>query len=102
MAKYDDDDDDDIDIRKPRSGRGDGEVPNYLTQAVLVTLLCCLPFGIVAIVKASQVNTLLAAGKYDEAVKASEDAKKWCWISFVLGLIGAPIWIAAQVMSNHK
>src|SRR5438093_12052328 len=31
-------------------------VPNYLIQAILVTLCCCLPFGIPAIVYAAQVN----------------------------------------------
>ena len=58
---------------------GGGDVPNYLVQSILVTLCCCLPFGIVAIVSAAKVNGLLASGDYEGAVKASEDAKKWCW-----------------------
>jgi Interferon-induced transmembrane protein len=100
MAKYDDDDDDDgVDIRKPRGGGG-GEVPNYLVQAVLVTLCCCLPLGIVAIIKASQVNTLLAKGDYDQAVAASEEAKKWCWIAFGLGIIANVVVGAIQIMAG--
>src|SRR5437762_2059610 len=31
-------------------------IPNYLAQAILVTVFCCLPFGIPAIVFAAQVN----------------------------------------------
>lgn len=37
-------------------------IPNYLVQAILVTLCCCLPFGIVSIVYAAQVNTKVKAG----------------------------------------
>ena len=37
------------------------QVPNYLVQSILVTLFCCLPFGIVAIVYAAQVNGKLQA-----------------------------------------
>lgn len=62
-------------------------VPNYLTQAILLTIFCCLPFGIVAIVYAAQVNTKLQAGDFEGAITASDNAKKWCWISFVAGLI---------------
>lgn len=62
------------------------QVPNYLVQAILVTLFCCLPFGIVGIVFAAQVNSKLALGDYDGAVQASQAAKKWSWISFGCGL----------------
>ncbi len=61
-------------------------VPNYLPQAILVTLFCCLPFGIVAIVYAAQVNGKLQVGDYEGAVTASDNAKKWCWIGFIAGI----------------
>ncbi|BAY60374.1 hypothetical protein NIES22_04330 [Calothrix brevissima NIES-22] len=57
-------------------------VPNYLPQAILVTLFCCLPFGIVAIIYAAQVNTKLQVGDYEGAMQASKSAKTWCWVSF--------------------
>jgi len=38
-------------------------VPNYLVQAILCTICCCLPFGIVAIVYAAQVNGKVAGGR---------------------------------------
>lgn len=60
-------------------------VPNYLPQAILVTLFCCLPFGIVAIVYAAQVNTKLQVGDYEGAMQASKSAKTWCWVSFGVG-----------------
>jgi len=67
-------------------------VPSYLAQAILCTLFCCLPFGIVAIVFAAQVNGHLAAGNYQAALSASENARTWCWISFWLGIIPIGLW----------
>jgi hypothetical protein len=61
-------------------------VPNYLVQAILCTLFCCLPFGIVAIVFAAQVDARLAAGDCAGAVNSSNQARMWCWIAFGLGL----------------
>lgn len=63
-----------------------GYVPNYLVHAIVVTVLCCLPFGIVAIVYAAQVNGKLAAGDYGGALEASSKARTWCWVSFGAGL----------------
>ncbi|MBP5764752.1 MAG: CD225/dispanin family protein [Bacteroidales bacterium] len=61
---------------------------NYLALAIITTILCCLPFGIVAIVKASQVDTLYFAQQYEAAQKASSDAKKWSIIGLVTGGAG--------------
>jgi len=95
MAR-DRDDDDDVDVRRSRGG----DVPNYLVQSILVTLCCCLPLGIVGIINASKVNGLLASGDYDGAVRASEEAKKWCTIGFFAGIVVNAIWIAIQVMAG--
>ena len=69
------------------------DVPTYLAQAILVTLLCCLPFGIVAIVYAAQVNGLLAGRQYEMALEKSNSARTWCWAAFVCGLVLAVIWL---------
>ena len=61
-------------------------VPNYLVQAILVTVFCCLPFGIVSIVFAAQVNGKLGAGDYAGAADSSNKAKTWAWVSFWVGL----------------
>ena len=60
---------------------------NYMVWAVLSTICCCLPLGIVAIVKANQVSGLYYRGYYDEAYLAAEDAKKWSIIALIAGLI---------------
>ena len=63
-----------------------GDIPNYLWQSIVVTLFCCLPFGIVAIVFAAKVDTLKAQGNIAAALSASSSAKTWCWVSFGIGL----------------
>jgi hypothetical protein len=66
-------------------------IPNYLVQSILCTLFCCLPFGIAAIVYASQVNSKQMAGDIAGALASSKKAKTWCWAS----LIG---WVAAVLV----
>ncbi len=68
--------------RTSRQSGVTGSVPNYLVWAILATLCCCLPAGIVAIVYAAQVDGKLAGGDYYGAVAASDNAKMWSWISF--------------------
>ena len=46
--------------------------------AVFTTLCCCLPFGIIALIKGSEVNKLYAAKQYSAAIAASNAAKNWC------------------------
>lgn len=65
----------------------------WLVESILITVLCCLPFGIVGIVYASKVSTLLNIGQYDEAVAASKEAGKWVKIGFITGLIGIILYV---------
>ena len=62
-------------------------ISNYLVPAILVTLFCCLPFGIVSIVYAAQVNSKEQAGDYQGALQASRLAKRWVWASFWSGMV---------------
>ena len=71
-------------------------IPSNLGLAIFSTLCCCLPFGIVAIVFASQVSSHIAAGNYDAARKSAENAKTWSIISIVLGLFGSVLWVILQ------
>ena len=50
---------------------------NNLVWAILCTVLCCLPLGIVAIIKSTKVKELWALGDKAGAQKAADDAKKW-------------------------
>lgn len=61
-------------------------ISNYLVPAILVTVLCCVPFGIPAIICAAKVDGLVSRGDIAGALEASRKAKTWTWIAFGCGL----------------
>lgn len=67
--------------------QGGAQPNNNLVWAILVTVFCCLPLGIVSIVKATQVSGLWAQGRYAEAQQAADDAKKWAMWGAIIGAI---------------
>lgn len=81
------------------------EIPNYLWQSIVVTILCCWPFGIPAIVYAAKVDGLKAQGNVMGAMDASANAKKWCIVAASVWGVGAVIWFIAVgssiIFSRH-
>jgi hypothetical protein len=66
-------------------------IPTYLWQSIVATVLCCMPFGVVAIVYAAKVDSLIAVGDYVGAQSASDSAKIWVGVSvgiFLLTFVG--------------
>lgn len=74
------------------------KVPNYLVQAILVTFCCCVPFGIPAIVFASQVNPKLQAGNVEGAMESSRKAMMWSWIAFACGAVVGVLYVALMMI----
>ncbi len=64
---------------------GTQNVPNYLVPAIL-SLICCWPLSIVAIIFAAQVNGKVASGDIAGAVDASKKAKLFSYIAIGIGL----------------
>lgn len=60
---------------------------NWLVESILVTILCCLPFGIIGIINATKVDTLWTSGQYEAAHKASREAAKWVKLGAISGFI---------------
>ena len=66
---------------------------NNLIWAILTTVLCCMPLGVVAIIKASSVDNLWNQGQYEAAIKAAAEAKKWSMIGIGCGVAAIIIYI---------
>jgi Interferon-induced transmembrane protein/GYF domain 2 len=69
------------------------QVPNHLAKAIISTLLCCLPLGVVAIVYAAKVDSLARTGNIAEAEDASQKASMWANWSIGVWLVGAVLYI---------
>jgi hypothetical protein len=77
-------------------------IPSYLWQSIIATLFCCMPFGIVAIVYAAKVDSLLAVQDYLGAQSASDSAKIWVGVSVGIALlIYIPIIIVWMIGLSH-
>ncbi len=63
---------------------GSPNVPDYLVWAILETVLCCLPCGIVGIVYAAKANNAKLSGDFQSALAAANTAKIW----LIVGLVG--------------
>lgn len=66
---------------------------NHLVLSILTTLLCCMPFGIVAIIYSSKVDSAIASGSYDIAENMSKKAKMWSLIGIGCCVIGVVIYL---------
>ncbi|WP_138992324.1 CD225/dispanin family protein [Larkinella sp. C7] len=67
----------------------------WLVESILVTLFCCLPFGIAGIVNASNVETRYSNGDFVGAQRASEEAAKWTKVSFFVSIGFWVLYLAA-------
>ena len=76
----------------PATPAAPGTIQNYLVPAILVTLCCCVPAGVVAIVYAAQVNSKLAAGDIAGAQESARMAKIWSWVGFGFGVVIAIVY----------
>jgi hypothetical protein len=67
------------------------DVKSHMLWAVLSTMLCCMPTGIVAIIYASQVMSCMNSGDGEGALRASQRAFWWS--------LGGPIaWLVIGVV----
>jgi len=71
----------------PSASGATSDVSNYLIPAILSTIFCCLPLGVVSIIFATQVNSKVASGDIAGAMEASRKAKMFMFIAIGLGVL---------------
>jgi hypothetical protein len=78
----------------PPPAGGSATVPNYLVPAI-ISIFCCWPLAIPAIIFATQVNGKVAAGDIAGAQDASKKAKTFSFIAIGLGVA---VWLIYGIM----
>ena len=72
--------------------------PSNMVWAVLATVLCCMPAGIVSIVYASRVSGLYHKGDFVGAKRASDRAAYWALGSAIFHMVTYPITSALSLL----
>ena len=73
--------------------------PTYLAFAIITTLCCALPVGIVAIYYASKVSSYYHTGNFPAAQRASNRAMYWSIASLITWLVTFPITLTLSLFS---
>lgn len=75
---------------------------SFLWLAILTTICCCLPCGIVAIVYASRVNDLWYAGQIEESESNSKKALVWSLVGIIGCIVVWAVWMIAIICAGES
>src|ERR1700682_3433039 len=76
----------------PPPAGGSATVPQYIVPAI-ISIFCCWPLAIPAIIFAAQVNSKVAAGDVAGEQDSSKKAKMFSFIAIGLGVLGILIYV---------
>ncbi|HEX7721865.1 MAG TPA: CD225/dispanin family protein [Pyrinomonadaceae bacterium] len=81
----------------PPAGGGSAPVPNYMVPAI-ISIFCCWPLAIAAIIFAVQVNNKVQAGDIAGAQEASKKAKMFSFIGIGIGVVLILIYVVMMIL----
>ena len=79
------------------SGQPPSQVDNNMTMSI-VSIFLFWPLAIPAIINASKVNGLAAAGDIAGAQAAATESRKWSKLALIIGLIGWGVGILCCIL----
>ena len=86
-------------VPPPTQGQTVGTKPkDYLVESILVTLFCCMVFGILGIVYSVQANSAFSSGNISAANEFSAKAKQWVTYGFWCGIAVVGIYAILALM----
>ena len=81
-----------------------GNVPvkpnNYLALSILTTVACCMPLGVVSLIKSTKVDGLYHQGRYQEAEETSKSAKNWALAGIITYVVIIVIYILVIFLAS--
>ncbi|MEJ6791858.1 MAG: CD225/dispanin family protein [Lacinutrix sp.] len=66
---------------------------NYLALAIISTIACCMPLGIVSIIYSTKVDSAYNDGNYELAESSSKKAKNWGIAGLSTGVIAIVLYL---------
>ena len=81
----------------PATGGAPAAIPNYMVPAI-ISIFCCAPAGIAAIIFSTQVNSKVTAGDIAGAQDASKKAKMFSFIAIGLGLLLVVVYVLLMLL----
>lgn len=86
-------------VPPPTQGQTVGTKPkDYLVESILVTLFCCMVFGILGIVYSVQANSAFSSGNIAAANEFSAKAKQWVTYGFWCGIAVVGVYAILALM----
>ena len=76
------------------------KIDNNLVLAIIVTIFCCMPFGVVGIVYAAQVNAKAQVGDIAGAQESARKARLWSLLGLGIALAGGILWVIVVIAAG--
>ncbi|XP_037347331.1 proline rich transmembrane protein 1B [Talpa occidentalis] len=74
---------------------------DYMVESVLVTLFCCLPSGLIAVVYAHETRAALSRGALAQAEEASRKARSLVFFSLLFGVFVSTSWVVYVLVALY-
>jgi hypothetical protein len=72
---------------------------SYLVESILVTLFCCLPFGIVGIIYSAMAKSAFDRGDWQIGYANASTARTWTLVGFLCGLVPVLIYLLIMILA---